>query len=135
MTENKRIFCEGVARLCDIAGAPELYAPIVKLVSIYEAAAEQQGQTTDANTTIAQVDLNKVPQEELDSLQAEFAQSSEAKKAVDAAGAEKETAEQNLETAQQNQSEINANLANKLNATAADVENNTPDDVNSEENV
>jgi hypothetical protein len=120
MTDNKKIFCEGVERLCNIAGCPELYAPIVQIASLCEA----EGNPED-NTTIAQVDLNKVPQEELDSLQAEFAQASDAKKAV-------ETADQELETAKEAQNEINANLANKLNATAAEAEKDAGA-VNSEE--
>ena len=124
MNESKKIFCEGVAQLCNSAGYPELYASIVKIASICEGTETDN----DADATIAQVDLNKLPQEELDSLQAEFAQSSEAKKAV-------ETAEQNLETAKQSQSEINANLANKVNATAAEAEKSNPDEVNSEENA
>ena len=117
MTENKKIFCEGVARLCKAAGCPELFAPIVKIASLCEA-----GEQQNANTTIANVDLSKLPQEELDSLQAEITKAAEAKKAVTDAETAQETAEENVDTAKQAQTEINANLANKLNATAAQAE-------------
>lgn len=137
MTESKKIFCESVARLCNMAGCPELYAPIVKIASLCEADGQQpvQSNTGTDNTTMANIDLNKLPQEELDSLQAEFAKSAEAKKEVDAAKTEKETADQELETAQQTQSEINANIANKANATAAEAEKDASEEVNSEENA
>ena len=139
MTESKKIFCESVARLCNMAGCPELYAPIVKIASLCEA--EGQQADPNSNTTIAQVDLNKLPQEELDSLQAEFAQSSEANKEVTAAQEEKDAAEEELDNAEETQTTINANLANKLNATAAEAEKNEnqnqnpADKVNSEENA
>lgn len=134
MTESKKIFCESVARLCNMAGCPELYAPIVKIASLCEADEVQANADTE-NTTMANIDLNKLPQEELDSLQAEFAKSAEAKKEVDAAKTEKETADQELETAQQTQSEINANIANKANATAAEAEKDASEEVNSVENA
>lgn len=137
MTESKKIFCESVARLCNMAGCPELYAPIVKIASLCEADGQQpvHANTGTENTTMANIDLNKLPQEELDSLQAEFAKSAEAKKEVDAAKTEKETADQELETAQQTQSEINANIANKANATAAEAEKDASEEVNSVENA
>ena len=67
MTESKKIFCESVARLCNMAGCPELYAPIVKIASLCEADEVQANADTE-NTTMANIDLNKLPQEELDSL-------------------------------------------------------------------
>ena len=47
MTENQKIFCEGVAKLCEAANTPELFRPIIKIWSLYEA--DEGGEVANFN--------------------------------------------------------------------------------------
>lgn len=78
MTENQQIFCEGVARLCKSANAPEMYRPIIKLWAICEDASQQ-------NTDVIDVDMNKLTPEQSSELQADMANIAKMKEAEEAA--------------------------------------------------
>ena len=81
MTENQKIFCEGVARLCEAANTPELFKPIIKIWSLYEAEGENGGEVTDFN-------MENLSAEELAQVQPMMTKLSEAKKKADQASKE-----------------------------------------------
>lgn len=77
MTDNQKIFCESVAKLCEAANAPEMYRPIIRLWAICEDAAQQNGQ----NTEVLDVDMSKLTPEQSSELQADMANIAQMKEA------------------------------------------------------
>jgi len=147
MDYKKKVFCEGVRRLCESAGATELYAPFVQLYTLCEGAVANNTVTNGNNaqagnvnadstpvdpdaTKTAEVNWNNLPQEELDNLKADIEKSAEAKKAVTDADAQKDAAEEELNAAKEQQTQVNTELANKLNATASQTNNQNQDEQN-----
>lgn len=142
MDYNKKVFCEGVRRLCESAGANELYEPFVQLYTLCEGAVANNGNANSGNvnadntpvdpdaTKTAEVNWNNLPQEELDNLKADIEKSAEAKKAVTDADAQKDAAEEELNAAKEQQTQVNTELANKLNATASQTNNQNQDEQN-----
>jgi hypothetical protein len=142
MDYNKKVFCEGVRRLCESAGANELYEPFVQLYTLCEGTVVNNGNANsgDVNadntpvdpeaTKTAEVNWNNLPQEELDNLKADIEKSAEAKKAVTDADAQKDAAEEQLNAAKKQQTQVNTELANKLNATASQTNNQNQDEQN-----
>lgn len=78
MTENQKIFCESVARLCEAANAPELFKPIIKLWAVYE---DAQQTDPNKNTEVADIDMNKLTPEQSSEIQADMANISKMKQA------------------------------------------------------
>ena len=79
MTENQTIFCEGVARLCEAAHTPELFKPIIKIWSLYEA--EEGGEVADFN-------VDNLSAEEIAQVQPMMTKLAESKKKADQASKE-----------------------------------------------
>ena len=104
MTENQKIFCEGVAKLCEAANTPELFRPIIKIWSLYEA---------DEGGEVANFNMENLSAEELAQVQPMMTKLSEAKKKADQASKETE--------------QLATDLANTINGFANNQDQNNQD--------
>lgn len=76
ITTLKPRYFKFVRELCEAAGTPELYVPVTKIFTICEGIGDTEVDAKETTTTT--VDMNKLPEGEIDELKGDLSKTAEA---------------------------------------------------------